>query len=169
MLRKAKKVHTKCYMITNHTLKFKKHFFLDLAKSGRSGHYLAGTGSEKNDRIDRNRNRIFGRTLEVSIDQQHLCHPIVSCEKWMIFQIQREEGVRQHHHLAVGDRWVTKGLTISWGNPIDAHRCPYPFDQNLRNKWALFFGQSRICMLVKIENLIFLLPYSIHRKYGCTY
>ena len=40
---------------------FKKTFFLDLAKSGRSGQYLAGTGSEKNDRIDRN--RISGRTL----------------------------------------------------------------------------------------------------------
>ena len=33
-------------MITNSTPKFKKHFFLDLAKSGRSGQYLAGTGPE---------------------------------------------------------------------------------------------------------------------------
>ena len=33
---------------------------------------------------------------EVPIDQQYIYHPIVSCEKWMIIQIQREEGVRQH-------------------------------------------------------------------------
>ena len=33
-------------MITNPTPKFKTHFFLDLAKSGRSGQYLAGTGPE---------------------------------------------------------------------------------------------------------------------------
>ena len=31
---------------------------------------------------------------EVPIDQQHIYHPIVSCEKWMLIQIQREEGVR---------------------------------------------------------------------------
>ena len=47
-------------MITNPTPKLKKTFFLDLAKSGRSGQYLAGTGPEpdlkKNDRIS-------GRTL----------------------------------------------------------------------------------------------------------
>ena len=43
---KGQKVHTKCYMITNSTPKFKKHFFLDLAKSGRSGQYLAGTGPD---------------------------------------------------------------------------------------------------------------------------
>ena len=29
------------------TSKFKKHFILDLAKSGRSGQYMAGTGSGK--------------------------------------------------------------------------------------------------------------------------
>ena len=34
-------------MISNPTPKFKKHFFLDLAKSGRSGQYLTGTGSGK--------------------------------------------------------------------------------------------------------------------------
>ena len=33
-------------IITNPTPKFKKNVFLDLAKSGRSGQYLAGTGQE---------------------------------------------------------------------------------------------------------------------------
>ena len=50
-----------------------------------------------------------------------------------------------------------------------SRRCPCPFDRNLRNKWASFFGLSRIFMLVKIENLIFLITYSIYGKYGCIY
>ena len=29
---------------------------------------------------------------EVPINQQHICHPIFSCEKWMLIKIQQEEG-----------------------------------------------------------------------------
>ena len=43
---KGHKLHTKCYMISNPTPKFIKAFFPDLAKSGRSEKYLAGTGPE---------------------------------------------------------------------------------------------------------------------------
>ena len=72
VLRKTKKYLTyKVLHDTWHPLstksKFKKHFFLGLAKSGRSGQYLTGTGPDlkESGRIDRN--RISGHTLDLKL------------------------------------------------------------------------------------------------------
>ena len=61
-IEKGQKEHTKCYMISNPTPKFTSQIRSIRSVFGRN---RTGTGSEKIDRIDRNRNRnrISGRTL----------------------------------------------------------------------------------------------------------
>ena len=60
LIEKGQKEHTKCYMISNPTPKFTSQIRSIRSVFGRN---RTGTGSEKIDRIDRNRNRISGRTL----------------------------------------------------------------------------------------------------------
>ena len=61
-IEKGQKEHTKCYMISNPTPKFTRQIRSIRSVFGRN---RTGTGFEKIDRIDRNRNRnrISGRTL----------------------------------------------------------------------------------------------------------
>ena len=73
-IEKGQKEHTKCYMISNPTPKFTSQIRSIRSVFGRN---RTGTGSEKIDRIDRNRNRISGRTLRVPLPQEGIC--LVSC------------------------------------------------------------------------------------------